>query len=902
MSQTRWAATLPIVIALLATAAGAQAPAVANAGASHANAPVAIASPLTGAIALDGRLDDAGWQRAQPITGLTQVDPLEGRPSSQPVAVRIVYDDEAVYVGAMLYDTRPVTLRVARRDSDLGTSDAFGITFDSYHDHQTAFRFSVNASGVQADHVINSTGGEDDSWNPVWDVAVAVGDSGWAAEMRIPFSQLRFRSADVQRWGLQLERIIARDQEYAVYAFTPKNERGGPARFAHLDGIQGRANANRLELTPYLVGRADYRAVPVNPDVTFVNPYRGPSDYGVGIGGDLKFRVSSNITLDATINPDFGQVEADPAQINLSAFETRFDERRPFFVEGSEIFGFGSRMNRQVQMVYSRRVGRAPQGDAPFEAVYADVPEAATILGAAKVTGKSAGGWSFGVMEAVTGRETVPFVDADRVEARAVVEPLSNYFASRARRSSADGTTRAGGLFTAVHRRVGGSPLGDELRSAGYVGGADFQRDWGNRAWSASAELSTSLVRGSPAAILRTQRSSARYFQRPDAAHTRLDPARTSLAGYHTFLSVGRFAGDLQGHVNAWATSPGYEINDFGFLTTADRRSVSSELSYRENTPGRVLRGWLVSASPHVTWNHGGDRVSTGMGAGGWAELLNYWRGELYAELSPATIDDRLTRGGPLGRSPATRSLRWELSSNENRPLSVDIEGNHDRDAIGGYGNRVGFGVEWKPASNVQLSVEPGFERERAAMQYVTSIGDATAVATFGRRYVFAALDQTTLAMGLRANVAFTPKLTVETYVEPFLSSGDYGTLKQLRAPRTYDFDVYGTDAGTLERDAEGVYVVDPDGTGAAPAFRIADRDYTYRSLLGNAVLRWEWRRGSALYLVWQQARSLERTATGEFAADGRIGRFDPGGEARGLFAIPPQNVLQLKVTYWLNP
>ena len=893
-----------LLLSLLAAvpSARAQLPAPVPAAAAHSAAPVIVAAPLTGSITLDGRLDDAAWLGAQPVTGMTQVNPLEGRPSSQPMAVRILYDEEAVYVGAMLYDTGPITLRVARRDSDLTTSDAFGVNFDSYHDHQTAFGFAVNVSGVQSDYVLDANGREDSSWNPVWDVAVAVNDSGWAAEMRIPFSQLRFRSGDVQRWGVQLERIIARNQEYAVHAFTPKNERGGPARYAHLDGIRGRANANRLELMPYLVGRADYRGVPMHPDVTFVNPYRDASDYGVGVGGDLKFRISSNITLAATINPDFGQVEADPAQINLSAFETRFDERRPFFVEGSDIFRFGSFMNRNVQMVYSRRVGRSPQGDAPPEAVYADVPEAATILGAAKVTGKTGGGWSFGMMEAVTGRETVPFIDAGRLEARAVVEPLSNYFAARARRSSDDGSARAGAIFTAVNRRLDDSPLASILRSAGYVAGADVQRDWGNRAWSASAELSTSLVRGSPGAMVRTQRSSARYFQRPDAAHVELDPARSSLAGYHTFLAVGRFAGDWQGNINAWATSPGYEINDHGFLTNADRRSLESELSYRENTPGRVLRQWSVSASPHVTWNHGGDRVNSGAELEVSGQLLNYWGGEIVARLMTAALDDRLTRGGPLARSPAAQSLRWDLSSNENRPLSVNVDGNHRRDAIGGYRNSVGFGVEWKPASNVQLRAGPGFERQREPMQYVTSVGDATATPTFGRRYVFATLDQTTLSIGLRANAAFTPRLTVETYVEPFLSSGDYGALKQLRAPRTHDFDVYGTDVGTIARDAEGVYAVDPDGTGAAQAFSVADRDYTYRSLLGSAVLRWEWRRGSALFLVWQQGRTLERTATGDFARDDRIGRFDPVREARGLFAIPPQNVLQLKVTYWLNP
>ena len=910
MSQSRRGAILlpALLIPFLAPALAAQgtpippASATAPAQDAHAAARTATAAQLQGPITLDGRLDDAAWASVEPVTGFLQLDPLEGQPSSQRTVVRIAFDDEAVYVGAMLFDTGPITLRVARRDADLSDSDAFGVTFDSYHDHQTAFRFAVNASGVQLDDVLNATGDDDASWNPVWDAAVAVGDSGWSAELRIPFSQLRFRSGERQRWGLQLERVIARDREHAVFAFTPKDERGGPARFAHLDGIRGHAGAHRLELLPYVVARADYRAVPVNPDVTFANPYRDESDYGLGVGGDLKFRLSSNFTLDGTVNPDFGQVEADPAQINLTAFETRFEERRPFFVEGAEIFRFGSDRNRNVHMVYSRRVGRAPQGDAPSTAVYTDAPEAATILGAAKITGKTANGWSMGVINAVTGRETVPFVEADQSQRRAAVEPLTNYFAARARRSTADGATSGGALLTAVNRRLEDEPLPSLLRASGVVGGADFRRDWHDRTYSFAAEVTSSVVRGSPEAMLRTQRSSARYYQRPDATHLSLDSAATSMAGYHTFFLLGKLAGDWQGDVTGWATSPGYEINDFGFQTTADRRGVGAELSYRENTPGPVFRRWEVELEPEATWNFAGDRIGGGVGFAADATLLNYWGGEVFAEWLPASLDDRLTRGGPLARRPSGHGFGAELSSNENLPLSVWMRAAHERDVIGGRGTEAEFNVQWKPASNVRLSMGPEFETGRAAAQYVTSVGDPAAAATFGRRYVFAPLEQTTLSLGLRANVAFTPKLTVESYLEPFVSSGNYGTYAQLRAPRTHDFAVYGEDLGTIARDTAGMYHVDPDAGGPSAAFVVPDRDYTYRSLRGSAVLRWEWRRGSTLYLVWQQQRELERVATGEFAGDDRIGRFDPANEARGLLAIPPQNVLQVKVTYWLNP
>ena len=857
----------------------------------------------TGSIRIDGVIDDAAWHEAVAVTAFTQVDPDEGKPASQRTVVRVLFGEDAVYVAAVLYDTEPVSLRLARRDASFGDSDVFAVAFDSYHDHQTAFRFALNASGVKRDEVITSTGGGGDaSWDPVWDGVAAVTDSGWVAELRIPLSQLRFRSGSEQTWGLQLERRIARNQEYAVYAFTPKRQRGGPPRFAHLEGMTLRGGTHRLELLPYALVRADYRPVPRHPAVTFANPFRDRSDYGIGVGGDLKFRITSNFTLDATVNPDFGQVEADPAQINLSAFETRLSERRPFFVEGAEIFRFGSSLNFSQQMVYSRRVGRTPQGGTPSETIYADAPETATILGAAKVTGKTAGGWALGILEAVTARETVPYVDAAQQPGAAVVEPATSYFAARARRSYRSGSAAAGGILTAVHRRLDDTTLAAQLRSSAYVAGADFRAEWGNRDYSLSAEVVGSRVQGSEAAMLRTQRSSARYFQRPDAPHLAIDSAATALHGYATFVAVGKFAGDWQRNVRLFATSPGYEINDLGFQPTADRRGINSDFSYRQNTPGRVLRRWEASTGPDAVWNYAGDLVDAGIGSRVGATLLNYWSGNVSFNIQPRSMDDRLTRGGPLARTPASRSLNASVSSNPRQRVTFNMGGRYGRNEAGGFHSGIETSVTVKPASSVELRIGPELNRSRTVAQYVTAVSDATEAETFGRRYVFASIDQATLSMRMRANVAFSPALTIESYVEPFVSSGDYGALKQLRTPGTYEFDTYGVDRGTVTRGDDGTFSIDPDADGPAPGFSVRDRDYSFRSLVGSAVLRWEWNPGSTLYLVWQQNRSLNRIVTGDPAIDDRIGRFDPVGESRGLFAIPPQNVLQLKVTYWLNP
>lgn len=414
----------------------------------HAAAPVARALRVTEPITVDGRLEEAAWAAAPVLTEFTQLEPRESAPVSERTEVCILFSGDALYMGAKLYDREAVSRRLARRDAPLIDSDWFAIALDSYHDHLTAFRFAINPAGVRRDEVLSGGGGGqgrrggrgegDDSWDPVWEGNAVVTDSGWVAEMRIPFSQLRFSRADVQTWGVQIERRISRRQEHAVFAFTSRRERSGVARYGHLTGIEGIRASRRLEVLPYAVAQAQYRHIASNTAVDFPDPYRTGSDYGAGAGLDVKYRVSPNFTLDATVNPDFGQVEVDPAEVNLTAFETRFQEKRPFFVEGAEIFRFGGgggggdggggEGGGTPQLLYSRRIGRAPQGSVPQEAVYASAPTASTILGAAKLTGRTAGGWSVGLLNAVTAREDAPYVDALGFQRRAVVEPFSNYF------------------------------------------------------------------------------------------------------------------------------------------------------------------------------------------------------------------------------------------------------------------------------------------------------------------------------------------------------------------------------------------------------------------------------------------------------------------------------------------
>ena len=881
------------------------------AGYRHELAPTATATRLHGAITIDGRLDDPIWQQAAPISDLLQTAPLEGQPATERTEIRLAYDDDAIYVGARLRDRSPVTSRLARRDSGLEDSDSFVLLLDSYHDHETAYRFETNPSGVKGDAIVASNrrrrGGADSSWDPVWDLATAVADSGWVVEMRIPFSQLRFDREEQQVWGIQIERNIHRNQENATFPFTPLLERAGVSRFAHLSGIEGIQSGRRLELLPYAVARGEYLQLDAPAGVAFGNPYRSGADHFGGAGVDLKYRIASNVTLDAAVNPDFGQVEVDPSVINLTAFETRFSERRPFFVEGADIFTFGEggptgSVGRPPQILYSRRIGRSPRGSVPSEAVFSEMPTATTILGAAKVTGRVGDGWSLGLLEVVTASEAARYVDVDRETGELAVEPAANHFVGRLRRQIRGGATRFGVIGTAVNRDVPGTTLESSLHSSAYSGGIDFAHETTDRTWMFSGLVAGSHVGGSADAIANTQSSSARYYQRPDADHLEVNPSATSLSGLYLMGFIGKQAGSfIMRNGMAWV-SPGFEANDLGFHSHADRVLWDTHFQYEQVEPGRILRSWNVGGGPDAVWNSAGDRVFANVNVNLNLTFLNYWRTFLRVQVNPWTDDDRLTRGGPMARSPGTFTGRVRLTSDGRRAAVVRGTYAWGSDDVGGWDRRVQLNLDARLRETLQISFGPSYSRSYSTAQYVTRIDDPFAGATFGSRYVFADLDQTTVSLETRVNATFSPTLSLQLYVEPFVSVGDYGSFKEFRAPGTFDFLEYGTDTGTVTRDVAGNSSIDPDGGGPAGSYEVADQDFSYRSLIGNAVLRWEWRPGSTLFLVWQQSRINSVIGHGSAGTNPWVGTFDLDRDAGDLFRVAADNILLIKVNFWLNP
>ena len=853
---------------------------------AHSARPAAQATRSTGAIRVDGKLDDAAWAGATVITDFTQVDPEEGKPVSERTEVRVVYDNDAVYIGARLYDRQKVITRLGRRDMDRGDSDWFAAIFDSYHDHQSSYVFLLNPSGVQRD-AARTDNNADPSWDAVWEGTAHIDADGWTAEMRIPFSQLRFSTQQEQTWGVQFERDITRRGEFAVFAFTPKSEQAGIHRYGHLTGLTGVTAGKRLEVLPYVVAKNER----IEPGA---NPFRSESEGSMSTGIDLKYRVTSNLTLDGTINPDFGQVEVDPAVVNLSAFETFFQEKRPFFLEGADIFSFGMGAvgpgSIYSNLFYSRRVGRAPQLGAPSP--LADVPSSSSILGAAKLSGRPGSGWSVGMLEALTQKETAHFRSLTTgIDDDAVAEPLTNYFVGRALKQSATGATKIGGIAAAVNRLSDDARVDGSLRESAYTGGIDWSHEWAERTWRFSGFVAGSGVMGSEDAIASTQRSASRYYQRPDADHLELDPAATSLTGFAAQTQIFKQSGQHWiGDFALYAVSPGYEVNDLGFQSRADQLGLNGRFVYQENRPGKLLRSYSVYSV--IGYNTNFDWLPIGNTLEGGTNLTFKGFESLNINLGTSfgTNDDRLTRGGPLSRTTTNRRISVNYNSNWRKNTTYWASIHFMNWESGGWYRSYNTSLTLKPAPSWNISLGPTLQRVFDPGQYIQGVNDPLATATFGRRYVFADLRQTTLSLDTRLNVTFSPMLSLQLYAQPFLSSAQLGEPKEFRKPGTFTFNDY-RQTGTLEQHG-ATYHIDPDGGGPAAPFDVDKQDFNLRSLRGNAVLRWQWRPGSAVYFAWQQTRE-------DYAA---FGDFDFSRERRELFRAQPDNIFLVKFSYWLNP
>lgn len=809
-----------------------------------------------GPIIVDGRFDEPVWAQAPVIGEFVQREPAEGAEPSERTEARIAYDDTALYVAIRAFDREPgrITGMLTRRD-ERSPSDWLKVAIDSYYDHRTAYEFGVNPAGVKTDRYYFNDGANDDSWDAVWDVQVARDAEGWRAEFKIPFSQLRFARGGGPV-GIAIIRDFPRANETDTWPLIARSVNGFVSQFGTVHGLQAGTSPKRLELMPYTVGEV------VRASTVAGNPLSRGTDPNANVGVDLKYAVTPALTLTATLNPDFGQVEADPAAVNLDAFELFFAERRPFFVEGSGVFRFNMDCNDGdcTGLLYSRRIGRPPQGSAATGAgEYAVAPVAATILGAAKLTGR-VGQFSVGALSAVTQEEQATIAQG-LTRRQQTIEPLTSFNVLRTRREFAN-NSNLGVMLTTTHRQA--TPSTAFLADNSVAGGVDY--DWRpSPRYSLTGFFAGSRIDGNTTAIARLQQNAVHGFQRPDADYLTFDDTATTLAGHAGAVGVSKIGGErVRFSANYGYKSPGFDSNDLGFQRRADERTMNHWLQWRDQTPGRYVRQYMVNFNQWAGWNFGGDRLFGGGNINMHWTFQNNWRTGFGFNMNAGGIRDRSTRGGPVVRANDSLGLWHYIDFDDRRLVTPGYNGYIERDGQGTFRFNANPRLTWRPTRAVRLETGVRYNRNDDDAQWVENVTDASGAT----RYVFGRLEQRTVAMTLRANYTLSPTLSFQSYAEPFVSAGRYQRFRELTNGRA------------------GAY-----GDRFEPYAYSRNADFNFRSFRTTNVLRWEYRPGSALFAVWQQGRQ-ERGDEGDF----RFGR-----DFGGLFSSAARNVFLVKFSYWFN-
>ena len=839
--------------------------------------PAIQAIRLSRPVRIDGVLDDEAWRTATPVTRFLQREPEQGAPPRQSTEVWVAYDEDAIYFAARCHDLHPdsVLARLTRRDND-SRSDAFYAFIDPLHDHRTGYYFGISAAGTLYDGAVYNDGWDDDTWDGVWEARARRDGEGWSAEMRVPFSQLRYQSGEAPVWGVNFKRDIPRYGEEDWVIYPARNDSRFVSIFPELTGLTGMRTSRSLQVLPYVTGKAEYLQRPLG------DPFNDGSRYSPNAGVDLRTSLGSKLTLNATINPDFGQVEVDPAVVNLSDAESFFNERRPFFVENNSIFNCGNNGANDYwnfnwpdpKFFYTRRIGGTPGGHLPSvddptpgngvdPVVYESVPLGVHILGAAKVTGQLAQGWNFGAVQALTGRERADR-SVDGFDSRPGVEPLTYYGVLRGMREFRESRHGLGLMTMSTARRFNDAYLRDDFNSSSVAAIADGWTFLDTaKVWVVSGWAGGTTVQGSPARMVALQTSSQRYYQRPDAAYLGVDSSATSLNGYGARLWLNKQKGPGLTNAGLGLISPGFEENDLGFQTRADIVNGHIAEGYRWRDPGRWTQNKMLYGATAGVWDYQGNRQFTYLELGENIEFRNRFSHEANVWVSPRAMNPRITRGGPRMETEGSWGGYWYLDTDGNRTRFYAVSLHGERGEAGSWSWSASPTFRWKPVSNVSVELSPEFDRSFTDAFYVDQIADPAATLTYGTRYVFANLEQNTFSAGVRLDWAFTPNVTLQFYGQPLVASGRYGVLRSLAQPGTRDLEPF---TGSL---------------GYTP-------DFNFRSLRGNAVARWEYAPGSTLFFVWTQDRAG--------AVDD--GAFQFRQSLSDLAREKPNNIFLVKVAY----
>ncbi len=827
---------------------------------------------------IDGKLDDECWKTGDWAGDYHQYIPNEGAKPTYPTELKLLYDDKNLYIAFRAYDDEPEKIQRLSGVRDDIVGDMVGITFDSYHDRRTGFEFTVTAWGQKVDLVLFNPASWDFNWNAVWKVKTGLEDSAWVAEFEVPLSQLRYSKEDEQVWGMHTWRWINRLQEESNWEIQSKTGPGMLYNFGELRGIKGLKKSQRLEIMPYTLG--DLSTMKKEPGNPFADKGRA---FGGNIGLDAKIGISSNFTVDITVNPDFGQVESDPSVMNLTAFETFYEEKRPFFLEGLTIFDY--KFDNQ-SLFYSRRIGHAPSRRVdPSDELFVKSPDKTSILSAIKFSGTTSKGFSVGLIQSVTANEFARLSDADGNRSSTQVEPLTNYMVARIQKGYKEGTTVVGGMLTSTNRLI----EDDNLRfmsSDAYTGGLDILHHWKDKEYFLDARLIGSYIDGSREAITLLQESSARYYQRPGADYLKYDTTRTNLGGYGGKFKIGKGSKGLWRYSTGvtWL-SPGLELNDLGYMNSADEINQENELTYLINKPVSIFRTYNIGLEQFNTWNFDGLYLGSGGHLQFASEFLNQWGFSTNLIFHSRGIDTKILRGGYDMMMPYRITTFGKLNTDMSKKFTAGISYSYEYTGSNSAANyQIEPGITLRPFSSMKLGLSANYSDNRDRLQYV-----ATRDFLSEKRYILGTINQKTLGLTFRVDLNLTPEFSIQYYGSPFISRGSYSEFKRVIAPEAAVYDERFELLSNQQLIGES-YGFDEDND-MVPDYFIANPDFNFHEFRSNLVAKWEYRLGSFIYLVW----SSERTGVTS-ASDASVG--DSYKQLRDIF---PNNIFLIKLNYWFS-
>jgi len=834
---------------------------------------------MTARPVIDGKLNDDCWKNGTWTGNFTQWIPKEGAKPTYPTELNIQYDDKNLYVAFRAYDGEPgKILRLAGARDEL-VGDIIGVNFDSYRDYRTGFEFSMTAWGQKIDLVLFNPANWDFNWNPVWKGKTGLEDSAWVAEYEIPLSQLRYSGKDEQVWGMHVWRWVSRFQEESDWEIQSKTGPGMLYNFGELRGIKGLKKSRRLEILPYALG--DLKTMKKEPGNPFTEKGRA---WGGNVGLDAKIGISTNFTVDLTVNPDFGQVESDPSVMNLTAFETFYEEKRPFFLEGLTIFDY--KFDNQ-SLFYSRRIGHSPSRPvSPNENLFVKSPNKTSILSAVKLSGTTSKGLSIGIIQSVTANEFASISNTAGNKSTVKVEPLTSYTVARIQKGYNAGNTVIGGILTSTNRVIDDKNL-ESLGSDAYTGGLDLLHHWKDKEFFTEARLIGSFINGSTSSISMLQESSARYFQRPGAYYLNYDTSATHLSGYGGKFLIGKGSKGLWRYsTGATWLSPGLELNDLGYMNTADEINQENIVSYLINQPVSIFRTYNISLEQFNTWNFNADYLGSGAHLSFTSEFKNQWSFAANLIYHSKTLDTKILRGGYDMITPHSVTAFGNLLTDQAKKVtasflySYELRGNNSAKVY-----QVEPGIAYRPINNLKIGVSANYINNNDELQYIS-----TNTSVPGNRYILGTIDQRTLGLTFRIDLNLTPEFSIQYYGSPFVSRGSYSQLKYVTNPKA---DQYNNRFELYEDPvlSGGSYLLYDYYNGTREDYSIDNPDFNFHEFRSNLVAKWEYRLGSFIYLVW----SSERTGSSG-SSEASLG--DSYKELRKVF---PNNVFLIKLNYWFS-